>query len=165
MYGVLFNLVGTMEESTTDGENALKDLSRKKKGVLFVVFCFTIGLHVIAGVVAGLIVIVNDIIEEAEDFELAPVVVAPQKKPEYQVNLVKLKKQSAPPRPRPIVVHNPNNINLPALDIPKIDTIQAKDLNVLDALSMRYIIMPKEAIEVIKNTFLQAKASTKVSAK
>ena len=57
------------------------------------------------------------------------------------------------------------NVILSARNIPKIDTIQAKDLNTLDALKSKYIVMPKEAIEVIKETFLQAKTSTKVSAK
>ena len=57
------------------------------------------------------------------------------------------------------------NVILSARNIPKIDTIQAKDLNTLDALKSKYIVMPKESIEVIKETFLQAKASTKVSAK
>ncbi len=39
-------------------------------------------------------------------------------------------------------------------NIPKADTIQAKDLNVLDLLSYKYLIMPKEAIKIIKDTFL-----------
>jgi len=58
----------------------------------------------------------------ADDFKEPPVVAAPQKRPEYQVNIQKLKKQSSPPRPRAIVVHNPNNINLPALNIPDVNT-------------------------------------------
>ncbi len=34
-------------------------------------------------------------------------------------------------------------------------TIQAKDLNCLDVLSSKYLIMPKESIKVIKETFLK----------
>ena len=45
-------------------------------------------------------------------------------------------------------------IILAARNIPKIQTIQAKDLNVLDLLSCRYVLILKEAIDVLKNTFL-----------
>lgn len=42
-------------------------------------------------------------------------------------------------------------------NIPKTATIQAKDLNVLDLLSYKYLIMPKESIKAIKDTFLKPK--------
>jgi len=40
-------------------------------------------------------------------------------------------------------------------NISKADTIQAKDLNVLDLLNYKYVLMPKEAIKVIKETFIK----------
>ena len=40
-----------------------------------------------------------------------------------------------------------------ARNIPKIETIQAKDLNILDLLSFKYLLLPKETIKVIKETF------------
>jgi len=40
-------------------------------------------------------------------------------------------------------------------NIPKVDTIQARDLNVLDLLSYKYLVMPKESIKIIKDTFLK----------
>ena len=40
-----------------------------------------------------------------------------------------------------------------ARNIPKVETIQAKDLNTLDLLSFKYLILPKDAIKVIKDTF------------
>jgi len=112
-------------KSPDDGEDlaqTLRSKKLKKRGVVATVVIMTLALHVIAGIIAAAMIIVNDFIEEAEDFEEPPVIAAPQKRPEYQVNIQKLKKQSSPPRPRPIVVHNPNNINLPALDVPKIDS-------------------------------------------
>jgi len=39
--------------------------------------------------------------------------------------------------------------------LPDVKTIQAKDLNCLDLLSLKYLIMPKEAIKVLKETFLK----------
>jgi len=39
-------------------------------------------------------------------------------------------------------------------NIPRVSTVQAKDLNVLDLLCYKYIMIPKEAIKVIKETFL-----------
>lgn len=47
------------------------------------------------------------------------------------------------------------NLILAARNLPEVETIQAKDLNALDLLSFRYLIMPKEAIKVIKETFLK----------
>ncbi len=46
------------------------------------------------------------------------------------------------------------NIIKSVRNIPKVDPIQAKDLNVLDLLNYKYIVMPKEAIKVIKETFM-----------
>jgi len=46
-------------------------------------------------------------------------------------------------------------IILAARNIPKVQTIQAKDLNVLDLLSFKYLLIPKEAIKIIKETFLK----------
>lgn len=40
-------------------------------------------------------------------------------------------------------------------NIPKIKTIRADSLNVLDILSYRYLLMPKEAIEMIKKTYIK----------
>jgi len=47
------------------------------------------------------------------------------------------------------------NIILSIKNIPKTGTIQAKELNVLDLLSYKYLVMPKEAIKIIKDTFLK----------
>ena len=47
------------------------------------------------------------------------------------------------------------NLILAARNIPDVETIQAKDLNALDLLSFKHLIMPKEAIKVIKETFLK----------
>lgn len=40
-------------------------------------------------------------------------------------------------------------------NLPQVQTIQAKDLNCLDLLSFKYLILPKESIKVIKETFLK----------
>jgi large subunit ribosomal protein L4 len=47
------------------------------------------------------------------------------------------------------------NLIIAAKNIAAIETIQAKDLNALDLLSFKYLIMPKEAIKLIKETFLK----------
>jgi len=47
------------------------------------------------------------------------------------------------------------NIILATRNLPKIDTLQAKDLNALDLLSFKYLIMPKESLKIIKETFLK----------
>ncbi len=47
------------------------------------------------------------------------------------------------------------NIILSARNIPDVETIQAKDLNTLDLISFKYLIIPKESVRVIKETFLK----------
>ena len=47
------------------------------------------------------------------------------------------------------------NIVLAARNLPRVDTIWAHNLNALDLLSFQYLIMPKEAIKVIKETFIK----------
>ena len=42
---------------------------------------------------------------------------------------------------------------LSARNISKVSTIQAKDLNTLDVLNAQYIVMPKDAVKVIEETF------------
>lgn len=44
------------------------------------------------------------------------------------------------------------NIILSARNLPKIGTIQGRELNVLDALTFKYLLLPKESIKVIKET-------------
>jgi large subunit ribosomal protein L4 len=44
---------------------------------------------------------------------------------------------------------------LSARNIPKIATIEARNLNVLDLLSFQYLLMPKDTIKTIKETFLK----------
>jgi len=45
-------------------------------------------------------------------------------------------------------------IIIAARNLPQVETIGAKDLNALDVLSFKYLIAPKSAIKVIKETFL-----------
>jgi large subunit ribosomal protein L4 len=47
------------------------------------------------------------------------------------------------------------NLILAVRNIPGVETIQAKDLNCLDLLSFKYLIMPRDSIKVIKRTFLK----------
>jgi large subunit ribosomal protein L4 len=45
------------------------------------------------------------------------------------------------------------NIITAARNVPEINTVQARDLNLLDLLSSRYLVMPKETIKTIRETF------------
>jgi large subunit ribosomal protein L4 len=45
------------------------------------------------------------------------------------------------------------NVILATRNIENVDTIQAKDLNALDLLSYKYLIMPDKSVDVIKETF------------
>jgi large subunit ribosomal protein L4 len=46
-------------------------------------------------------------------------------------------------------------IILAARNIPKVSTVQAKDLNAFDVLNAKYLLMPLNSVEVIKETFLK----------
>ncbi len=50
-----------------------------------------------------------------------------------------------------------NNVILAANNIPKTATIQAKDLNCLDVLTYKYLIILKDSIKIIKQTFIENK--------
>ena len=47
------------------------------------------------------------------------------------------------------------DVILASRNIPRVATIQAKDLNCLDILSYKYLTMPKEAITLLQKTFLK----------
>lgn len=47
------------------------------------------------------------------------------------------------------------NLILAARNLPQVATLSARNLNPLDLLTFRYLIMPKDSIKVIKETFLK----------
>lgn len=49
------------------------------------------------------------------------------------------------------------NIILATRNIPRTDVMEARNLNVLDLLSFKYLMVTKEAIKVIKETFIKSK--------
>ena len=48
------------------------------------------------------------------------------------------------------------NLILAARNLPKVEVIQAKDLNALDLLSSKYLLMPKASLKIVKETFLKS---------
>jgi len=46
-------------------------------------------------------------------------------------------------------------------NIPHVKTVQANSLNILDLLSSKYLVMPKETINIIENTYLKPKTKSK----
>jgi large subunit ribosomal protein L4 len=61
------------------------------------------------------------------------------------------------PEKKTVLLALPNldkNIILASRNLPKVTTIQARELNCLDLLSYKYLIMPKESLKIIKETFL-----------
>jgi len=47
------------------------------------------------------------------------------------------------------------NIILATRNIPRVETVEARNLNVLNLLSFKYLIVAKESIKVIKDTFVK----------
>ena len=50
-----------------------------------------------------------------------------------------------------------DNIILAARNLPEVETMEARNLNALDLLSFKYLLMPKDTIKIIKETFLKQK--------
>ncbi len=48
-----------------------------------------------------------------------------------------------------------DNIIRSGANIPKTEVIEARNLNVLDLLKYKYLILPKESIKVIKEVFVK----------
>ncbi len=53
------------------------------------------------------------------------------------------------------IPNNDKNIVLSIRNMVRVEVKQARDLNVLDLLSFKYLIMPKESVKVIKETFIK----------
>lgn len=88
----------------------------KSRSTLALVIMVSFALHVAAILIFGTIKFVESLREE-EVFDAAPVEVAPQKEPEYQVNIPERNQSTPPPQPPTIVVNNPSELDIPALDI------------------------------------------------
>ena len=54
-----------------------------------------------------------------------------------------------------ILSEKDKNVFLSARNIPALKTMEAKNMNVLDLLSFKYLIMSKPSIKVIQETFLK----------
>jgi len=90
---------------------------KKSRSALTGVLVLSLGLHLVALLIFGTVKFVTDALREETVFEAAPVVPPPQKEPEYQVNLQQRNQDTPPPRPPAIVVNNPSELDIPALDI------------------------------------------------
>jgi len=90
---------------------------KKSRGALALVLIISLGLHLVAILIFGTIKFVELVLREETVFEATPVEPAPQIEPEYNVNLEQRTKTTPPPRPPTIVVNNPAELDIPALNI------------------------------------------------
>ena len=68
----------------------------------------------------------------------------------------KLKIENFKEGSRLIALPSPDkNLTLAARNLSKTEIMQAKDLNVLNLLNFKYLLIPKESIKVIKETFVK----------
>lgn len=90
---------------------------KKSRSMLALVIMVSFALHVVAILIFGTIKFVSSVLREPEVFDAAPVEVPPQEEPEYQVNIQERNQSTPPPKPPAIVVNNPSELDIPALDI------------------------------------------------
>jgi hypothetical protein len=89
----------------------------KSRNALALVLGGSLLLHIVAVAIFGTVKFVAAVLREEQTFEAPPIEPPPQKEPEYTVNIQQRNKSSSPPRPKPIVVNNPTEIDIPALNI------------------------------------------------
>lgn len=77
----------------------------------------SLAIHLVAIAIFGTIKFVSDILREEKTFEAPPVAPAQQAEPEYNVNIKQRNESTPPPRPPTIVVNNPSELDIPALNI------------------------------------------------
>lgn len=90
---------------------------KKSRSALAMVLIVSAALHVVAIVIFGTIKFVTAALREEPVLEAPPVAPPPQKEPEYTVNIKQRNESTPPPRPPAIVVNNPSELDIPALDI------------------------------------------------
>lgn len=101
-------------------------------------------------------------LEEAKTREMAKILKTQNAKRKVQNNSVnfKDKKKKEFKKSESVLIVLPRmdeKIIRAAKNIPKIATIQAKDLNCLDLLNYKYLLMPEQSIDILKTTFLEDK--------
>jgi len=90
---------------------------KKSRSALAMVLMASLLIHLVGILVFGTIKFVSEVLREETVFEAAPIEPPPQKEREYTVNLPQRNKSTPPPRPPAIVVNNPSELDIPALDI------------------------------------------------
>lgn len=90
---------------------------KKSRRALVLVITVSFALHVVAILIFGTIKFVSAVLREEKVFEAPPIAPPPQKEPEYTVNIQQRNQSTPPPRPPAIVVNNPSELDIPALDI------------------------------------------------
>ena len=94
-----------------------KFFGKKSRSALASVLIISLVLHVVALLVFGTIKFVTEALREETVFEAVPIAPPPQQEPEYTVNIKQRNESTPPPRPPAIVVNNPSELDIPALDI------------------------------------------------
>lgn len=90
---------------------------KKSRNALTLVLFVSLAVHVVGILIFGTIKFVSEALREETVFEAVPIAPPPQKEPEYTVNLQQRNQSTPPPRPPAIVVNNPSELDIPALDI------------------------------------------------
>lgn len=90
---------------------------KRSRSTLAIVIAVSFVLHVVAVLIFGTIKFVSEMMREEQVFEAAPIETTPQQEPEYNVNIQQRNQSAPPPQPPTIVVNNPSELDIPALDI------------------------------------------------
>lgn len=90
---------------------------KKSRSALSLVLLGSLAVHLVGILIFGTIKFVSEVLREETVFEAAPIAPPPQKEPEYTDNIQQRNQSTPPPRPPAIVVNNPSELDIPALDI------------------------------------------------
>lgn len=90
---------------------------KKSRSALAIVLLASLGVHLVGILIFGTIKFVSNVLREETVFQAVPIQPPPQVEPEYTVNLPQRTKDTPPARPPALVVNNPADLEIPALDI------------------------------------------------
>lgn len=90
---------------------------KKSRNTLATIIVASLALHIAALIIFGAVKFVSAVLREEKVFEAALTETTPQKEPKPAVNIRPMKNSVPPPRPPVIVVNNPKDLEIPALDI------------------------------------------------
>lgn len=94
-----------------------KFFGKKSRSALALVIMVSLGLHVVAIIIFGMVTFASTLREKEKVFKPVPATTSPPEEVKNTIDHQRRNEATPPPRPQAIVVNNPSEMDIPALDI------------------------------------------------